>query len=173
MSWSGNQCRLRDDEDRNIDVQVLQGCPMVSLSDGQRLLEWLEHYQVYQQRKLAMVRTLLADETQVDRSRLDLELALTYKLCQHFPNLPDDLMMRIVPHLELVKTEGFESRLPWNRRKHRRLRRAKHVVIHLFSGPIKLTGIGNVEHQPRRRCAWTLHVRHRRTFMIVQCMATC
>ena len=61
MNWSGNQCHLRDDQDRNIDVQVLQGCPMVALPDGQRLLEWLEHYQVYQQRKLAMVRTLLAD----------------------------------------------------------------------------------------------------------------
>ena len=135
MSWSGNQCQLRDDQNRNIDVQVLQGCPMVSLTDGQRLLDWLEHYQVYQQRKLAMVRSMLADETLVDRNQLNLELALTYKLRQHFPNLPDELMMRIVPHLELVRSENFEAFLPWNRRKRRRLRRAKHVVIHVFSGP--------------------------------------
>ena len=135
MNWSGNQCQLRDDQNRHIDVQVLQGCPMVSLTDGQRLLDWLEHYQVYQQRKLAMVRSMLADETLVDRNQLNLELALTYKLRQHFPNLPDELMMRIVPHLELVRSENFESTLPWNRCKRRRLRRAKHVVIHVFSGP--------------------------------------
>lgn len=30
-------------------------CPMVSLTDGQRILEWLEHHQVHQQRKLVMV----------------------------------------------------------------------------------------------------------------------
>ena len=57
--WSGNQCQLRDDERRQLEVRVLQGCPMVSLADGQRILEWLEHYQAHQQWKLAMVRSLL------------------------------------------------------------------------------------------------------------------
>ena len=135
LQWSGDQCQLRDDEGREFEVRVVQGCPMVSLADGQRILEWLEWYQVHQQRKLAMVRTLLADDTQVDRQRLDLELALTYKLRQLFPHLPDEVMMRIAPHLEMVKTENFESNLPWNRHKRRRLRQAKHVILHLFSGP--------------------------------------
>ena len=135
LQWSGDQCQLRDDEGREFEVRVVQGCPMVSLADGQRILEWLEWYQVHQQRKLAMVRSLLADDTQVDRQRLDLELALTYKLRQLFPHLPDEVMMRIAPHLEMVKTENFESNLPWNRHKRRRLRQAKHVILHLFSGP--------------------------------------
>ena len=135
LQWSGDQCQLRDDEGREFEVRVVQGCPMVSLADGRRILEWLEWYQVHQQRKLAMVRTLLADDTQVDRQRLDLELALTYKLRQLFPHLPDEVMMRVAPHLEMVKTENFESNLPWNRHKRRRLRQAKHVIIHLFSGP--------------------------------------
>ena len=135
MQWAGNQCQLRDDEDRQVEVRVIQGCPMVSLMDGQRILEWLELYQVHQQRKLAMVRSLLVDEDAVDKSRMDTELALTYKLRRLFPDLPDDVMMRVVPHLEMVKTENFEARLPWNRHKRRRLRRAKHLVIHLFSGP--------------------------------------
>ena len=135
LQWSGDQCQLRDDEGREFEVRVVQGCPMISLADGQRILEWLEWYQVHQQRKLAMVRSLLADDTQVDRQRLDLELALTYKLRQLFPHLPDEVMMRIAPHLEMVKTENFESNLPWNRHKRRRLRQAKHVILHLFSGP--------------------------------------
>ena len=135
MKWTGDQCQLQDDEGRQIPVTVMNGCPMVTLEEGRHLLEWLEHYQVHQQRKLAMVRSLLMDETEVDKSRLDLELALTYKLRRYFPQLPDEVMMRIVPHLEMIKTENFESKLPWNRHKRRRLRRAKHVVIHLFSGP--------------------------------------
>ena len=44
-------------------------------------------------------------------------------------------MMRLIPHLDVVQTEDFGSRLPWNRAKCRRLMRAKHVVVHLFSGP--------------------------------------
>ena len=135
MTWSGNQCQLRDDEGRQIDVQVIHGCPMISLADGQMILQWLEAHQVHQQRKLAMVRTLMNDESQVDQSKLDLEMALTLKLRQHFPDLPDEVMMRVVPYLEMVKAESFQSRLPWNRHKRRRLNKAKHVVIHLFSGP--------------------------------------
>ena len=135
MTWSGNQCQLRDDEGRQIDVQVIHGCPMISLADGQMILQWLEAHQVHQQRKLAMVRTLMNDESHVDQSQLDLEMALTLKLRQHFPDLPDEVMMRVVPYLEMVKAESFQSRLPWNRHKRRRLKKAKHVVIHLFSGP--------------------------------------
>ena len=135
MIWSGNQCQLRDDEGRQIDVQVIHGCPMISLADGQMILQWLEAHQVHQQRKLAMVRTLMNDESHVDQSQLDLEMALTLKLRQHFPDLPDEVMMRVLPYLEMVKAESFQSRLPWNRHKRRRLKKAKHVVIHLFSGP--------------------------------------
>ena len=135
MVWSGDECSLKDDEGRQLEVQVHNGCPMISLEDGRRILEWMELYQVHQQRKLAMVRTLLDDDSLVDRSRLNLELALTYKLRQLFPHLPDEVMMRVAPHLEMVKTENFESRLPWNRHKRRRLRQAKHVILHLFSGP--------------------------------------
>ena len=51
LRWSGDRCQLRDDEGREFEVRVVQGCPMISLADGQRILEWLEWYQVHQQRK--------------------------------------------------------------------------------------------------------------------------
>ena len=57
----------------NIEVRVLHGCPMVPMAEGQRLLEWMEHYQVYQDRKLAMVRSLLVDEPLVDHSKMDVD----------------------------------------------------------------------------------------------------
>ena len=70
----------------------------------------------------------------MDPSKLDLELALTVKLQQLFPNLLEDIMMKLVPRLEAVKMQNFGSILPWNRRKRRRLSRAKNVVLHVFSG---------------------------------------
>ena len=70
----------------------------------------------------------------MDPSKLDLELALTVKLQQLFPNLLEDIMMKLVPRLEAVKMQNFGSILLWNRRKRRRLSRAKNVVLHVFSG---------------------------------------
>ena len=127
LKWSGNDCQLRDDEGRRFQVQVLHGCPMMSLDDGRTILEWLERYQIHQGRKLklAVVKTLINDADQVDRDSLNLELALTLKLRQHFPQLPDEVLIRVVPHLDMVKAEDFESKLPWN----------QNVVIHVFSGP--------------------------------------
>ena len=135
MVWSGDEFTLKDDEGRQLEVHIHNGCPMISVEDGQRILEWMEHYQIHQQRKLAMVKTLMDDDSMVDKTKLNLELALTFKLRQLFPHLPDEVMMRVAPHLEMVKTENFESKLPWNRHKRRRLRQAKHVIVHLFSGP--------------------------------------
>ena len=134
MTWSGNQCQLRDDEGREIEVLVQHGCPMISLADGQRVLEWLELFQVHQQRKMAMVKTFIKNPEDLNPMKLDLELAMTVKLQQLFPGVPEEIMMKLVPRLEAVKSEMFGSMLPWNRHKRRRLQKAKHVVLHVFSG---------------------------------------
>jgi hypothetical protein len=65
----------------------------------------------------------------------NLDLALTAKMRQQFPQLPDEIMMRLIPHLDVIQTEDFGSRLPWSRAKRGRLMKAKHIVPHLFSGP--------------------------------------
>ena len=35
MQWTGNQCTVRDDVGREIAVHIQNGCPMISLQDGQ------------------------------------------------------------------------------------------------------------------------------------------
>jgi len=90
LQWVGNQCMVRDDEGREIQVQVQHGCPMMSLMDGQRVLEWLEGYQIHQLRKMAMVRTFIKNPQEVDLTKMDLELAVTVKLKQLFPDLPEE-----------------------------------------------------------------------------------
>ena len=134
MKWTGNQCQLQDDVGRQFHVQVKQGCPMVSLTDGQKLLQWLEGYQVHQWRKLAMIRTFMKNPEEVDPGKLDLEMAITIKLRRLFPDLPEEILGKLVPHLEAMKSENFGSMVPWNRHKRRRLKKARNVVLHVFSG---------------------------------------
>lgn len=66
---------------------------------------------------------------------MTMEEALTTKLYDLFPELPEDLLMRIVPVYDEAAMAQCGSHLPWNRRKRRRLARAKQVIVHLFSGP--------------------------------------
>jgi hypothetical protein len=115
LEWRGGVCRLHDDAGREIQVTIRNGCPMISRDDGCRLLEWLELFHVHQLKKL------------------DLELSLTAKLRELFPDLPDEVMMKLVPNLDPLQLEDFGA-LPWNRRKRRRLARASNIVIHVFAG---------------------------------------
>ena len=135
LEWSGDVCRLRDDENREIPVEVRNGCPMVSNAEGRKMLDWLEHFQIHQGRKLAIVKTMMMDANMVDKSRLTMEMAVTLKMREVFPNLPDEVMMGLIPYLEQLKAMDFGARLPWNRSKRRRVQRAKNVILHIFSGP--------------------------------------
>ena len=108
---------------------------MVERIEGDKLLEWLEAYQVYQKRKLAVVRTMMSEAELVDRSQLTMDMAVTLKIHQEFPDLPDHVLLKLVPHLEMVRTETFGARLPWNRHRRRRLMKAKNIILYLFSGP--------------------------------------
>ena len=81
-------------------LEVRNGCPMVSREEGQKLMRWLEGFQVHQCRKLAIVKALMADESMVDKSTLDLEIAMTLKVKEMFPNLPDDVAMGVIPRLD-------------------------------------------------------------------------
>ena len=107
VEWSNGICTVKDDLGRVANVTVINGCPMIPQAEGRQLLEWLELLQVHQLRKVVVVKALLADPAAVDKSQLDLELALTAKLRQTFPSLPDQVLMRLVPNLERIKTEGL------------------------------------------------------------------
>ena len=135
LEWSGGSCRIQDDDGRALTVTVVNGCPMVPQDQGRHLLECLEHYQWHQRRKLMMVKTLLTNPEDLDKSQMNLELALTARLRQQFPHLSDEVMMRMVPYMGMLQSENLGNKLPWNRRKRRRLQRAQHIVIHVFSGP--------------------------------------
>ena len=66
---------------------------------------------------------------------MTMEMALTVKVKEIFPTMPDDLALKLVPDLNVLTDPYAGIQLPWNRRKRRRLMTPKNVIIHMFGGP--------------------------------------
>jgi hypothetical protein len=170
LEWRDGLFKLKDDEGREVPVELRNGCPMISRQEGEKIMQWLELFYVHQWRKLAVVKTLLADANMVDLNLLNLETAMTVKMKQEFPGLPDHIMMKLIPHLEMVKAEDFGARLPWNRHKRRRLLKAKRIILHIFSGPDSKYCVPQLT---QRSCAWTLKDPIQRICRTRMCTASC
>ena len=135
LKWSDSQVQLLDDQGRNLEVMIKNGCPMVPRKLGEKLMSDMEETQLQQHRKLVIIKTLLADKDLVDPQSLDIETAMTAKIKKVFPGLPDEVLMRIIPDLELFRSSKLGQYLPWNRRKRRSVERAQNIILHVFSGP--------------------------------------
>ena len=137
FEWKGAHCSLRDEHGKVLEVVVQHACPMVHRSLGQEMIDRLEKRQSNLLKKAILVKTLIENPQGNEFQAMcdSPELALTVKLKSLFPELPDEILMRVVPDMSQLHA-GFDGhRLPWNRRKRRRLERAKKLVIHVFSGP--------------------------------------
>ena len=134
MQWSGGQCCLRDPDGKEVEVTVDRGCPMVSRRVGDEILQRLEIHQVGQLRKMEMIKALNAVE-QGQAGDLNVEVALTAKLKNLFPDLPEEILMKVIPNLDSMHSAQLGEHLPWNRRKRRRIARATQVIVHVFAGP--------------------------------------
>ena len=111
---------MLDDEDgRDLPAVVHHGCPMVPCEVGQAMIDRLEKQQIRLLRKAQILKSMMLDPSveMIQSIQQSTEMAMTYKLKTLFKALPDG------------------DRLPWNRRKRRRLERAKQIALHLFSGP--------------------------------------
>ena len=122
---------------------------------------------------MAVLNKIFTSRDEVDESQLDLNIALTVKLRQQFPDLLEDVMAKIVPRLEMIKAANFRARLPWNRRKRRRLRTAKNiVVIHLFPSPDKSYWVRHCSSSTAEVCAWVQQQQCRPTSTTRMCSAS-
>ena len=136
FEWKGAKCSLRDEQGQELDVCIQHGCPMVTRQLGQEMIARLEHQQVRLVRKALLLKSMLVDPSaeSLEAVKNSTEMALTLKMKMMFPDLPDEVLMKVIPDLSSLKgNEGH--RIPWNRHKRRRLQQAKSIVIHLFSGP--------------------------------------
>ena len=136
FEWKNAQCTLYDESGQELNVLVQNGCPMVLREVGKAMIDRLERQQIRLVRKAQLLKTMSLDPSSAVMQALQqsTEMALTYKLKALFEDLPDDVLMRVIPDLSDIHDLDGQL-LPWNRRKRRRVERAKQIVLHLFSGP--------------------------------------
>ena len=136
FAWKGAQCALQDEHGRELIVYVQHGCPMVSRQVGKEMIDCLERQQVRLVKKALLLKSMMMDPSlaSLEAVKHSTEMALTLKLKNLFPELPDDILMKVIPDLS-TDQELDGHTLPWNRHKRRRLQQAKKIVLHCFSGP--------------------------------------
>lgn len=134
FEWSGNQCKLSRGNGEVVPMEVCNGCPMISRLHGGDLLRMIEQRQIAFVKRWRTVQELYEGKRTVD-GQMTMDEALLVKLYSMFPDLPKELLMRIIPEYHEKAMDQCGALLPWNRRKRRRLAKAKQIVLHLFSGP--------------------------------------
>ena len=134
FEWHGENCKLYNSEGAAVEIRLRHGCPMVPKSIGKGILEEMELKQL-RLLKRAIILKALWHGVEVDEENLNVESALLLKLKEVFPDLPEELMMKLIPDMNIMTKEGYGNLLPWNRAKRKRLLRAEKVVLHICSGP--------------------------------------
>ena len=131
VSWSGGDCRVRGSGGEKVEVQVVNGCPMVEKQVGMKMMDQLEHHSCVATARMALVRAILQQPGLMRHmADLDATTLLSIMLKKEFPDLPESICAKIVPKA----TEVQGDQLPWNRRLRRRMMKARRIVLHLFSG---------------------------------------
>ena len=121
IDWSRGGCSVRHPRFGRIPVEIEQNCPYVSGRWGRRLIEDLE---MKFNSRCSMIKALRNEQVE------DAEVLWDWRtLKEWFPLCPDEQMERLLIE-ERVNTDA----LPFNRHQRRRIRRAKYIAIHLFSG---------------------------------------
>eukprot|EP00438_Fugacium_kawagutii_P007098 Skav200526 [mRNA] locus=scaffold2291:63661:70974:+ [translate_table: standard] len=134
IEWKASQCQVTDAHGLQVPVSLVNGCPMLTREDGHRVLQQMEEVQSQRVQRLLVVKRMMdAPELTVDQ--WDAGTALTLKLRDLFPQVPDSIMMGLIPGQWHPDAALEGQSLPWNRRKRRRVQRAKNIVVHMFAGP--------------------------------------
>ena len=120
MRWHRDGCALTHAKLGEVKVTVRDNCPYVTNDVGLKLIRELETAET---NKRLMLRSLeVTGWKQEDKDMAD-------KLKKLFPETPVELLQ------PMVSKAGDEARLPWNRHQRRRFKKAKGIVLNLFSGP--------------------------------------
>ena len=128
--WNGGSCQLRGPDAKTLDMEVIDGCPMLSAERGMSLMEQLETEELMTTARMAMVRTILQrPELLPEVGSSDPMLLMAVMLKQEYPDLPDNIIHKILPKWKPLNAEN----LPWNRRRRRQIERSKRVILHLYS----------------------------------------
>ena len=120
VMWSQDGCKINHPNRPQLPVKMVQGCPTVPKDVGMKLLAEVEQLNI---ERGSVKAALNAVHGSLDHPRLDL-------LRKLFPQVPIDILHQ-VPGSQMWSSD----RLPWNRRRRRKLEKSKKLIIYAFSGP--------------------------------------
>eukprot|EP00435_Cladocopium_sp_Y103_P069412 s890_g33.t1 len=128
VRWEGSSFELTDQSGRILDTTLEGGCPTVEEELGLELIKEIETAMIRQKARLNVLR---CEDLSMDHEELvGAEMVEFLRLLKEvFLTTPEEVLERVP-----AKTTWKGEDLPWNRRKRRRLRCAKEIVLHLFSG---------------------------------------
>ncbi|CAL1144503.1 unnamed protein product [Cladocopium goreaui] len=131
ITWTGGDCRMKNGHGENVEVTVVNGCPMINRRFGMQLIDQLENESRLTRARSALVRALIQQPTLLKNlPDLDSETLLMVFMKKEFPDLPDTVCRKVVRRSLEIDSE----QLPWNRWMRRRMLRAQRVILHLYSG---------------------------------------
>lgn len=107
---------------------------MVEKAEGQRILKEIEKRQLEKWCRAQMIRAVMLEGDKPQVKNLSMDLALIVKLREIFPQLPEEVLDRVVPRYDQGMMDNLGAALPWNRRKRRRFEKADNVVVHFYAG---------------------------------------
>ena len=125
--WEKTRFELTDPAGITLDTKIENSCPTISEDLAMELIQEIERSMVKERARLAF----LAGESGGPEVTAE-EAKHLEELQSLFPQVPHHLLERLLP-----KRGWTGEGLPWNRHERRRVRKAKEVVIHLFSGDSK------------------------------------
>ena len=121
LIWTRDQCRIEHSKFGQLSVTLVQGCPTVDSSCGQKLVQEIEQFES----RRARIRAVLLDGI-VAEGHYEKEIAA---LRTTFPEVP----MRILEQVP-GESQWDVEQVPWNRRWRKKIAGARGIVINVFSG---------------------------------------
>ena len=136
LEWKDGQCNLFPKSSEKIELGLRGGCPYLSHEIGAKILEQMEVHQIQIELKKLTLKAIMQKGIIAFENKLTMEMAMMVKVREVIASMPDDLDMKLVPDLGVLRDPYMGIQLPWNRRKRKRLIAAKTIVIHMFSGAV-------------------------------------
>ena len=115
LEWKDGKRTLFPKYNEKMELELRGGCPYLSHEVGAKILQQMEAHQI----QLELKQAIMQEGIVGFENKLTMEMAMMVKVKEVFPSMPDDLAMKLVPDLHVLKdpawafsflgTEGRES----------------------------------------------------------------
>ena len=162
LEWKDGKRTLFPKYNEKMELELRGGCPYLSHEVGAKILQQMEAHQIQLELKKLTLQAMMPEGIVGFENKLTMEISMMVKVKEVFRSMPDELAMKLVPDLHVLKDPYMGIQLPWNRRKRKRLMTAKNIVIHMFCGADTQYGKNSLQMSTLKSCAWTSMLRYLR-----------